>query len=609
MKRLAWLLHATPPSVATILARTLEADTKPIPLRTVGAWTGLSCLVGAKVDAARIVAQFEHYDRDETLFKLARIAAVIANSPQGISGADARSWTHDLLASRQDSTSELEAYISRAAAKLGNQTVIAHAHVLFCLQMLAIVKGKPGGEVPRDGMLAFLMLASNDHIPEWVADDGGSLTDVEDAVATMFFCGIFNRNEDTLAIIVRMIEIMRQAPAEIRPSFPWSQIEHDAFGTTFAEYLEAFLLPVFALAKRWGTSDPPVLTTGIWEQDPKTAALSRRWFEEASVTIEEAASTYGTRPLPSGLYGIPAVFFRKPFVRVGTTLVGVSPWHVRDLLVLGTWGKLNTVCKAGLGGRGNQVFTAEWGFMFERWAGALAREACETAHATERVLLPERPGSHEEIEDIIFLDGNVVVLLSAKASVVPESSVKEASSPADVLAWLTRFFFEAPDDARKKGHRGGAAYLLDKKISLIRQGAFEASGIPRDATIVPCIVSYDNIGESPLLYRWIEATCRIRGLLLKDASVRPLTLVEAKNYEALVGLRAQGRGVCELLLEKTSAERRLMPLDAFLLGKVVDSTTLRLPSMKRRYDAVLQSLLTRLDAIRDSVVSQVPSSD
>jgi len=267
-------------------------------------------------------------------------------------------------------------------------------------------------------------------------------------------------------------------------------------------------------------------------------------------------------------------------------------------VVLGTWGKLNAACKALLGGKGNQIFTSEWGFMFERWAGALAREACTKPHPTERLILPTHPGSQDEIEDVIFLDGDVVALLSAKASTVPESSVKEADSPAAVMAWLTRFFFEAPKEAKKNDYRGGAVHLLDKKIAMIRRGEFEARGIPRHATIIPCILAFDNVGESPMLYRWIEANCRIHSVLLKDESVRPLTLIEAKNYEILLGHRAQGRGVCDLLLEKTSAERRLMALDAFLLGKVVDSTTLRLPSMKARYQAVIASVRARLDAIR-----------
>ena len=140
--------------MAALLARSFEQRGKPIPLQTVSAWTGLNDLIGSKVPPERIIAELQRYNRNETLFKLARVAAVLANSTEGIFGDDARSWTHNLLSSRQDSANELERYISRAASNLGPKTAIAHAQVLFALQLLAITRGSPGGDLPTDGILA-----------------------------------------------------------------------------------------------------------------------------------------------------------------------------------------------------------------------------------------------------------------------------------------------------------------------------------------------------------------------------------------------------------------------------------------------------------------------
>ena len=563
----------------------------------VRSWTTLNSLVGVAVPTSQLVANIAALDRNETVFTLARIAADLANAKGGVLGEEARAWTHDLLKQRVDSLNPLERAISVEASRLPPGTAIAHAHVLFALQILAIVRGTPGAPPPHDGYLAFLMLAMNDHIPEWPREPTAPLTVLEDVMASMFLCSIFNRSDDPLRFIVRVVGILAEAPTNLASGVTWEQVEREAFGTSFREYAESFLVPIFFSSKTWGVSTPPIVFPEAWEKMGPSVDLYRRWLREASMTIDEAVVSFGTRPLPSGLYALPAAFFRTPFLAIEDKLVGLSPWHVRDHAILGTWAKLNAACKRLLKTDSIQIFSSAWGQMFERWCVELAREGASDSHKTERLILPSSPGATDEIEDVIFQDGNVVALLSAKASLVPEATVKSAESPDAAVSWLKRFFFEEPADAKKKEHRGGALHLLDKKIAAIRSGAFEKRGIPKGAVILPCIVSFDNVGEGGALYKWLEEEAHAKGLLFQHGDVRPVTVITPEDYEALLSLRARGAGICELLLEKTEPAAKYGPLDYFLFGKVENPTELRLPSMTTRYEEIVNEALARMGTI------------
>jgi hypothetical protein len=566
-------------------------------MANVQAWTNLSGLISEVLPVAQLLTYISARSRDETVFTLARIAGDLANANGGALGDQARAWTHDLLKQSQDSENPLERAISRAVSKLPPRAPIAHAHAVYVLQLLAVIRGTDGAPPPSDAYLAFLMLSINDHIPEWPQGPATPMTDVDHVLAWMFLCSVFNRSDDPFRFIVRVVGILACAPVKLPSGVTWKQVEEEAFGTSFRHYAESFLVPILFSSKTWGRSTPPVIFPQTFEPLGASAALYGRWFSQASMPIEEAAAAFATRPLPSGLYGLPASFFRTPFLAVGDRLVGLSPWHVRDHVILGTWAKLNRACKKLLRTNSNQVFSSEWGAMFERWCAELATEAAEAAHATERLILPSRPGASDEIEDVIFQDGDTVALLSAKASLVPEANLKSADSPDAAVAWLQRFFFEDPDEAKKKAHRGGALYLLDKKVALIRSGALEARGISRTAVILPCIVSFDNVGESGVLYLWLEEQAHARELLFRHGNVRPMTVITPEDYEALLALRARGSGICEMLLEKTTEKEKHGALDHFLHRRVQDSTELRLPSMAARFEEIVGTMLKRMEAI------------
>ncbi len=568
-------------------------------MANVRSWAGLRDLVRIEMPPEKILSNAASFHRDETLFTLARIAADLANSDGGILGATARSWTRDLLVQRRGSANPLEAAVSEAVARLAPGRAIAHAHVVFFLQVHAIVRGALSGTIPSDGYLAFMMLAANDHIPEWSKAEPTDLTDTERVLAPMFLSSIFNRSDDVMRSLLRLIDVMGRYPQRDFPDRAvWEAVQREAFGTTFEEYAEMFLTPMYLLARTWGDDKVPIVFPQAFSgRDEREAALYRRWFKEASISIDTAVQAFASRPLPSGLLGLPVAFFRTPFIDFGDKLVGLSPWHMRDHALLGTWAKLNAASKRVLKTDSIQRFASAFGYCFEESCADLAREAAASPSFRDRLILPSQPGADDEIEDVVLVDGDVVALLSAKASLVPEASLKTADGYGDVVAWLRKFFFEEPSEAKKSGYRGGAVYLLDRKVQRLRAGEYEKYGLKRDALVLPGVLSFDNVGESGVLYKWLEQESQRRGLLI-DPRVRPLTVITPEDYEGLLALGARGDGVCRLLIEKTEARRKWGPLDIFLSQKVADTIELRLGSMPERFRDLVDRSVARLQDAR-----------
>ncbi len=596
MPRLHRLITAASPLIAEIVASGLDRPEAHAALASVRAWVCLRDLIGAAMAPEVLLRHVASMRRDETLFTLCRIAADLANAPKGLFDPEARSWTHDLLVQRRGSSDPLEAAVADAVAKLPPETAIAHAFVVFFLQVLVAARGSTTGTIPSDGFLAFLMLAANDHIPEWPIVDTTPLSTTERSLAPIFFTSVFNRSDDVMRSLLRLVDILGRYPSRDFPDRTvWDSVQREAFGTSFQDYAEMFLTPMYLLARRWGGKDTPVMFPEAWTAGGgDDAELYARWLEEASIPIEAAFTEFGERPVPSGLLALPKAFFRKPFVKADGKLIGLSPWHVRDHLFLGTWSKLNEACKRVLNTQSNQVFASAFGYCFEAWCGDVAREAASHIAFRDRLILPSKLGAADEIEDVVLLNGSAVALMSAKASLVPEPSLKTANSYADVIRWLRKFFFEEPTRARDRGYRGGALYLLDKKIRRLRAGEYEKSGIKRNATILPVVLCFDHVADTGVMYKWIEEECRLRNLIFVDKDVRPVTIITPEDYEGLMALGSHGASVCELLLEKTERHRKWGPLDIFLHSKVTDSIQLRLPSMGARFQALIDRALVRM---------------
>jgi hypothetical protein len=604
-------------SLKRILARKEESKRpkeRPAPvmpaLVNVSAWATLSELVGVPMSAATLIAYVRALDRDDALFRLARLAAILANSPGSVMGAEARAWTRDLLLQVRESPNAVEAAVTRALDKLPPGRAIAHAHVVYFLQLLFATHASRGGRPVTDAELAFLMLAANDHIPEWAPNEPAPLTNLEAMLGVSFFCTAFNRSDDTMRTLLRIIDI---AGHRSERDFPdpkiWEQIQEEAFGTTFEEYVEMFLTPMLLISKSWGAAKPPVMLLDAWKgRNEREARLYEGWFHEASISLENAARVFASRTMTSGLPGLPGEFFRTPFIRQERVLLCVSPWHLRDHAILGTWAKLNAASKKVLGKESNQVFSSAFGYSFEEWCRSIAGEAASSPRFKDTLILPSAPGAEDEIEDVVLREGQYVALFSVKASLVREGCLKTAAHVGDVVTWLQRFFFDDVATARRRGYRGGAALLLDRKVQRLRAGEYEQRGIRRDAVVLPCIVSFDNIGESGILYRWLRESCAARGVLSGTPNVRPVTVLTPEDYEGLFSLVAEGRSICRLLAEKTKGELAEGNLDQFIYERASKDKLMRLTSMKSRFVSLAERSVERMQEALAVSQEQPPAS-
>lgn len=590
----------------------IGAAVPDVGMRNTHAWATLSELLGPSLPPDALVARVRALHREETLRKLAHLAAVLCNSPDSVLGQQARALTRDLLVGCKASADPLESAVARALDRLPLDRAVGHAHVIYLLQLLAASHATSTGMVPSDAYLSFLMLAANDHIPEWLPDEKTVLTRTEHVLGVSSFCTSFNRSDDTMRTLLRIVDI---AGHRSERQFPnpelWERVQHEAFGTSFEEYVELFLAPMLLFSNFCGLEHPPFMVQKQWRgRDDRERALYERWLSEASLTLDAATSAFASRTMPSGLPGLPQEFFRKPFVKIGSQLVCLSPWHIRDHAVLGTWAKLNAASKKVLNTSSNQVFSSAFGYSFERWCASLADEVSKTPGFRDTLLLPSSPGAEDEIEDVVMRDGKYVAMFSAKASPVPEASLKTAAHVEDVIAWLQRFFFEGQDEARARNYRGGAALLLDRKIQRLRAGDYEDRGLKKEAVVLPCIVSFDNVGESSMLYKWLDDECRRLGILVARANVRPLTIITPEEYEALIALGNEGRGICRLLAEKTEPRFARGRLDQFLYDRASGAKLMRLPSMKERFQRIASRSAERMgEALEALKAAQGAASD
>jgi hypothetical protein len=552
-------------------------------------WTTLSQLVGEAMPLNDIVAKVRAFDRREGLFSLCTIAADLANAPGGPTGKEARAWSVDLLASRVGSENPIEDAIATAVSRLGQDAVIIHGHVLFVLQFLFATKGSDTGPRPAHAQLALLMLALNDHLH---TQPGASteLPALEDAVASLAWCTMFNRTfDDPLRFVLRVTEMLGGdvAGGPIDQA-QWEQIQQAAFGCSMSDYCERFLVPMAVFGQTWRNDNPPILDPAGWTKGASTS-LYARWFGDASTTLDALEALGAERREDAPLW-LPPEFLRSPFLALEKGLLCFSPWHLKDHALLGTWAKLNRASKEILGTDSNQAFMSTFGYLFERWCATLAREAAGGGRFKGRLLTPSSPGAADEIEDVVFVERDVVVLISAKSSLVPEKSLKSARTTVDVITWWRRFFLADKSD----DYRAGLVWQLDKKVAKVRSGDFEERGISRHSIVIPVVVSFDNVGESGLLYHWLEEQCRGLGLLSSRARVRPLTLLAPEDFEALLALSSRGHSVCDLLLRKTSPAERWGPFDHFVHSLGVPMKNYRLPAMAARFEALTRRMVHQL---------------
>jgi hypothetical protein len=194
--------------------------------------------------------------------------------------------------------------------------------------------------------------------------------------------------------------------------------------------------------------------------------------------------------------------------------------------------------------------------------------------------MPRSPGGSDEVEDIVLKEGRAIVLFSVKSRVMDVQAAREAVSISKTMDWYQRYFFES----RGNDYRGGAIRQLDKRIGMIRNGQFECDGIGARSRILPVIVTYDALGESDALYKWLAEECSKQDLL-QGEGIGPITLARIDDFEDLMAHAADGRSVVQLLRRREHVDR-LRRLDQIIEENRLPPSRRRLAFFKRDWDAL-----------------------
>ncbi|MDC0678730.1 hypothetical protein [Sorangium atrum] len=538
---------------------------------------------------------FRKLERASTFTMLAHLAAIIANTDDGILGETSRLLTRSaLIFSPGDSA--VESAVREYVLSAADDRAIAHEQVIYFAQAIALLECPEVGETPTEGLIAFLLLAANDHVHDWLAPDSSRLDLLDKTVADFWFLSLFNHGGDPLRQLARTVLMMDQQPRINALSDPtkWRELQRHALGAPFPEYLDSFLSPIFMLSRFWGESAPPVMNpSSLFKETSLAPGVGERWLAELTWSLDEAATHLESRRRPNGLPHAPTIFYRKPFVSVRPdVVVASSPWMVAQQLTIGLWGRFNAAAKTMFEKRGNQIWSSTFGELFERWCRSLVAEAQAQGLFAGRAFLSPNLGDDNEIEDVVIFDGNLVMLGSVKAKIVREEAVKIAHSRDDPLEWLRLFFFESRTEGKAKGHRAGALWLLHDKIDRVRAGEYEPR-IPRDAYVLPVLIVFDDICDTPMLYKWLERECVTRGALQQD-DVLPVTLVSSDDYESMMAFASRGKSVCEMLQEKTSARWKYISLKQYLIHLHPHLEDHRLPIAERTFGDLGKRTLDRL---------------
>jgi hypothetical protein len=314
--------------------------------------------------------------------------------------------------------------------------------------------------------------------------------------------------------------------------------------------------------------------------------LAQPFFASLSIDRETARAELSKKLDDQGFPFGPALFHRYPFVKFPDgSLVAASPWAVEGHLKTGVWAAHLQAAKGEYGDSGPQRWFSAFGDQFEAWCRRIAEVAARGDRFRGRIVTSAAIGI-DEIEDVVLLEGNIVVLFSAKASLVPVSALREARSTKDVVQWYHRFLLETGDQQYRGGR--GALKLLDEKCSKLRRGDYEPH-ICKHATILPVVVTYDDIGDNPGAYIWTYARCN-ELKLFKQPRVRAPTFMSIPDFERLMGAGFAGHSITRILEGKTQGGWAKAPFSVLFRERVPNAEDWRLPDLQARYDDIVDRI-------------------
>ncbi|HVV51397.1 MAG TPA: hypothetical protein VHO06_17130 [Polyangia bacterium] len=530
----------------------------------------------------------------ETSYKaLAWVAAKV--SRYGADSEEVRQLTIDPLA-RMEGDRSAKALIEHARREVAlrrSEMMIAHEQSISFLQHLVLLEGGGGPEPAGDTEISMWLACAGTFLNEWAIPS--SPDDLDELIALQTHLLRFNNRFDPARTMVRSSQLFAHQPRQGPLASPstWERMVTGAFGATYEEFFEGMLGPIFILAQNWGDESRnlpwPMIDVNTFVRETRLpaetfAAMMQLWAADR----ETLRAQIGKR-LRSGLPHAPTALLYRPFVRVaGDTYVAASPWAIQHQVRFAPWARMMEAAKRmSKTGEPDEWFRG-FGQQVEDWCRRVATEAQKSKSCKGRILMPESPGGEDEVEDVVLLDGKAAVLFSVKSRVMDAKAAREAVSVEKTMSWYRDYFFEDKGD----DYRGGAVRQLDRRIGFIRSGRFEHLGIRKNVTILPVIVTYDSLGETDQLYRWIEVECRSRNLL-QGHGIGPLTLGRVDEFEELMALAAGGKSAAALLRRREGSDRHRR-LDQIIYEQRPPKGRWRLPFFGEVFARLVKRIVSRL---------------
>jgi len=525
----------------------------PPPISYIGMYLSSRQVFGQTMQPDLLLDRVRSYGWKPSVTRLAQLAAYVQHPSRTADEIRRRTVDPVLEITGDERATRLVANAREFVARNRNRMMIVHEEVISYLQHLVLVEGGDNDQTPSDAELVFWMLGANCYLGEWAEPDSRTLSTEEELIAIEVRGHCFNKNHNWAGLAVRSYELFRQCPEDdaLGGEQAWLKMQLDTFTAPFEQYYRFVLAPLLGVVRRAGEKDGvPAMSLEYW----KPTGVDPEWIKSRLNAIAVTRDDARTQILAAehardanGLLHAPSLLRRKPLlVDHNDGWLITSQAALATQLHSGPWGAYLEKSKAAHGDSiGFKRWSAAFGTAFERYAGDLARKASASPRFRRnwRLVLPTKPGSEDEIEDVIVIEEDHAALFSIKSTMLPEGSVHRAKSQSAVLDWLERFLFA--EDRNFKG----AVRKLNANIDEIRAGVFEEQGVSRHLKLHPVLVTYDEIGEDVLLYQHIRRRCSEESLLAQ-LQVSPLTIASVEEFEWLMEYMHDGRSLVGLLKKR-----------------------------------------------------------
>lgn len=553
-------------------------------------WCGLFEILGAVAPWNEIVYQASQWQLTGALTRMANMSAALSNfRSEGMPAVDLARRDLETLRVAQD-VPDLARRVATALLYRWDQSaesrVVATEKTLLLGQALVLAHSAlegEGGRAPSHQEIVWLCLQLNDHatgIPR-----AGKISESE-MLAELLHASRFNTHPDLVRDLARAHMLLEQAPSTVAnfQGERWAEFLERAFGAPFDQYMTEFLAPLTSASVQWAVQKGcfPIIAPQQWGTEMRhgSEACAAR-FAELSIALDEARRD-SIAALAAEPRRIPSFMFRRPFLEVQERLVCFSPSLLRGQLRTGTWGRCLTAMNAirGSGEEWHRMF----GVLFDQYCEAIASNAVaseEAARVGYASVGRSGVGASDEIEDVVITQGSNVLLASSKAVLMPEGTIRQGAPPDEVSKWLNRVFFAAPKDDR----RAGAAVLLDRKVTALREGKYEPR-LVRGQNVFPVFVTYDPLGENRLFGKWLLSGCLDLELFRQPNVAAPLVM-SCDVFEIVLSFVTHGLDIWDALAAVGINGSSQGSLHRELAGRSPTPEQTRLPILRQRYDEIM----------------------